>query len=102
MKTYEQLTPDQQKAAVNKELASLLEPIIEGAIRFNDKLNHDTLQKRIDTAIEKANKMQTPWFAHEYILDTCREDLEGMAQVQAEDAVYLEAGEHAISISSLK
>jgi hypothetical protein len=40
--------------------------------------------------------MHTPWFASEYILETCREDLTGMAQCDAEDASYTEPGERII------
>ena len=37
--------------------------------------------------------MKTPWFASEYILDACREELEGMAICIAEDALYPEPNE---------
>jgi hypothetical protein len=101
MKRFDELTPEQQEKAVAVELASLLEAILEGSVRFNDALNSDDLQSRIDTACERAAKMQTPWFAHEYILDTCREDLEAMARPQAEDAVYLESDEHAVRLAEV-
>jgi hypothetical protein len=90
MKTYYQLTTDQQTVARNKCLRALLEDILDGGIRFNDALNHDDLQARIDAACEKAEKTLTPWFSPEFILDTCREDLEGMAQCEAEDTLYSE------------
>ena len=92
MKTYEQLTSDEQAKAVNTCVDDLLTAILEG-LRFNDALNEDNLQARIDAARAKAKKMQTPWFAHEYILDTCREDLTGIARCDAEDAMYAEPGE---------
>ena len=88
MKTFEQLTNEQQTKAINHAVESLLTAILDGAISFNDKLNHDDLQARIDAAIIKADKMRTPWFAHEYILDTCRDEIERMAQCEAEDALY--------------
>ena len=90
MKTYEQLTPEQQAKALEREVNHLLEAIVEGAIRFNDELNQDDLQARIDAAWEAAEKMRTPWFVSEYIMDTCREEIEGMAQCSAEDALYAE------------
>jgi dihydroorotase-like cyclic amidohydrolase len=96
MKTYTELTKDQQEKAVEKELTGLLTGIIKGAIRFNDEMNDDDLQDRIDKACEKAEEMRTPWFMHEYILDTCREDLMGMALVSAEDALYSEQNENII------
>ena len=93
MKTYEQLTDEQKTAAVERELRDLLEIISEGQIRFNDELNGDGLQARIDAAWEKANEMQTPWFVSEYIMDTCSDDLESMAQASAEDAEYAGAND---------
>ena len=96
MKTYSELTKEQQEKAVEKELTSLLSAVIDGAIRFNDEINNDDLQDRIDRACEKAEKMRTPWFSHEYILDTCREDLTGMAIASAEDALYAEKNENVV------
>ena len=90
MKTFEQLTPEQQKKAVEKATDNLLTGIVEGYIRFNDEENKDSLQARIDEAWEKAEKMQTPWFAHEYIMESCGEEIRGMAQCDAEDALYAE------------
>jgi hypothetical protein len=101
MKTYEQLTDEQKQMAVDYCLGKLLEAIIEGAIRFNDKLNQDDLQSRIDKAVAKADGLHTPWFAHEHILDTCRDDLTGMAQCEAEDAMYSEPTENVIRLSAL-
>lgn len=97
MKTYQELTPAEQAAACERCLANLLEAIIEGGLRFNDALNGDGLQARIDAAGELANAMQTPWFWHEYILDTCREDLEGMAYCNAEDSLYSAPGERCLA-----
>lgn len=97
MKRYAELTEKEQAAAREYQLSQLLQNILEGAIRFNDKLNKDKLQSKIDAAIKKADSMRTPWFAHEYIMETCREELEGMAQCSAEDAIYLDKGEHAVN-----
>lgn len=96
MKTFDQLNENQQKLAIEKALTSDLEAILNGYLRFNDELNGDNLQARIDAAIEKAEKMKTPWFAHEYIMETCKDELEGMARCTAEDALYPEAGEFVI------
>jgi hypothetical protein len=90
VKTFEQLTATQQAKAIENCLTDLLTGITEGGIQFNDKLNKDNLQARIDAACAKAEKMQTPWFAHEYILDTCRDELESIARATAEAALYSE------------
>lgn len=97
MKTFQQLTVNQQDLAVSKCLNELLAAVLEGAIHFDNATNQDDLQRRIDTAIAQANKMHTPWFAHEYVLDTCREELEGLARCRAEDALYPEADEYVIT-----
>jgi hypothetical protein len=96
MKKWKRLNKTQKQAAIQKAVNRLLEDIIEGGIRFNDGANHDDLQARIDTAIAKADKMQTPWFANEYIMDTCKGEIESMARVDAEDAIYLEPHEIAV------
>jgi hypothetical protein len=97
MKTFDELTKEQQAAAVTKATNDLIAAIIEGALCFNDKLNRDRLQARIDAALAKAEKMQTPWFSHEYIRDDryVMKRLEGMARCEVENAFYSE-GEHII------
>src|SRR3990167_1276314 len=97
MKRFDELTPEQQKAAVTKCVTGLLEAIAEGAIRFNDGLNGDDLQARIDAAWADMELLRTPWFIGERIMETCRDDIEGMAQCEAEDALYPEPGERCLS-----
>ena len=94
MRKFDQLTPAQQEKAAAHELTLLLTEIVQGAIRFNDKLNGDDLQARIDKALAQADKMKTPWFAHEYVMEACKEDLEGLARSKAEDALYPEPEEY--------
>jgi len=91
MRTYDELSKADQESAHDKALSRLLTAICEGAIRFNDELNGDDLQARIDAAFEKAEAMRTPWFAHEYVMETCDEELRSMALCDAEDAVYRSA-----------
>lgn len=97
MKKYDELTSEQKERALIKATSRLLSDIIEGSIRFNDETNGDNLQARIDAAILKAEKMYTPWFAHEYIMETCKSEIEGMAQCDAEDSLYSEPDEIVIS-----
>lgn len=113
MRTYDQLTEEQQAKAQELALTRLLECILEG-MRFSDELNHDEFQASIDRAIAKADEMKTPWFAHEYIMEArynpgeghiteddglwpVAESLRGMAQCNAEDALYTEANEHVVA-----
>ena len=98
MKTYQQLTKDQQGKAREKALEELLKAVVEGQIRFNDSLNGDGMQGKIDKACAEAEQMQTPWFAHEYVMDAVGDDLRGMARCDAEDAIYPE-GERIIQLA---
>ena len=54
MKKYNELTEYEKKAALDKILSDDLELILSGVIRFNDGLNDDGLQRRIDAAIAEA------------------------------------------------
>ena|SRR3990167_5559976 len=96
MKTYSELSEAQKDRALEKALMDILRGVSEGVIHFNDELNKDSLQERIDAAWKKAEAMKTPWFAHEYIMDTCRDDLTSMAQAQAEDSLYAEPSEYVV------
>jgi len=98
MRTFEQLTKEERKQALDKAITDLLTAICEGVVRFNDELNRDDLQARIDAAFAKAERMRTPWFSHEYIMDTCRDEIEGMARCDAEDSLYLDKGERAVRL----
>lgn len=103
MKTYlfKDLNSEQQQAAVDYFTARILDHVCSGLIRFNDKLNDDTLQADIDRALAKADEMQTPWFASEYVMETVGEQLISMAQCDAEGAVYVE-GRLIVHLSDLK
>lgn len=87
-KTFDQLSDAEKEKAIDHALNVLLRAVVEGAIRFNDQANSDDLQARIDQASAKAEKMQTPWFAHEYIMDAAGDDLRSMAECDAESALY--------------
>jgi hypothetical protein len=89
MKRFDELTPEQQEKAVNIQMEGWLRDICDGAIRFNDEKNGDDLQERIDTAFAEAERMQTPWFSHEYIMETCEQEIKELAQTSAENALYL-------------
>lgn len=95
MKTYEQLTPAQQEKARETALNALLTAVCEGSVRFSDSLNGDDTQDRIDRAFKKADRMQTPWFAHEYVMEDKKvaEFLTGIANAEAEQALYRNVNE---------
>ena len=89
MKTFTQLTKDQQAKAVEKATDELLVAISNGILTFEPNL-----QQRIDGAFPKAEEMQTPWFVISYIMDTCRDDIAALAIHAAEDNLYAEGDEY--------
>ena len=93
MKNWEELTTEQQQKAHNQFTNELLEAVVSGAIVFNDKANEDTLQKKIDAAIVRANGMHTPWFAGEYIMEAVGDRLKDMAEGTAMESLYAEEGD---------
>ena len=97
MKTYDQLSEDEKTRAIEASTNRLLSAICEGVLRFNDELNGDDLQARIDGAFAKAEKMRTPWFASAYVMEAARDEIEGMARFDAEDALYPEPHERIIN-----
>ncbi len=80
--TFYELTIPQQNKAIEDAGNELLRDILQG-MRFEEDLN-----MKIESAIEKAEKMQTPWFAHEYIMDTCSEDIKNIARTWAAETKY--------------
>lgn len=98
MRVYTDLTDQEKEEAVQAALQLLLSALLQGGIRFNDELNHDDLQERIDAAVAKAEAMQTPWFAGEYVMEAVGEELTAMARCDAEDAFYPARGERIIHL----
>lgn len=96
MKSFTDLTTEQQDKAVQYCLNLLLSDIVEGGVRFDDTLNNDDLQARIDAAVHKADTMQTPWFYAEYIMDAAKEELTEVAAASAALAMYAESDEFVI------
>lgn len=101
MRTFGVLIEAERKVAVEYATTQLLRAILEGGLRFNDKLNGDHLQAKIDRAWRKAESMQTPWFAHEYIMETCKDEIMGMARADAEDSLYSEE-ERVVSLEQVE
>lgn len=97
MKTFDELGPEEQDRAVQYCLNRLLKAVTEGAIRFDDEINGDDLQARIELAGVRAEAMRTPWFAHECVMEAVGEELSGMARCEAEDSLYAEPTENVIA-----
>ena len=96
MRTFDQLSVELQQEALDHFASDLVNDIAAGCIRFNDQLNQDDLQRRIDDVIAKAKKQRTPWFIvaemllHDHYV---KEHIYSMAQCDAEDTLYPEKNE---------
>ena len=99
IRTYADLTKEEKAEAISICVDSLLSTILQG-LGFADELNRDNLQARIDAAIQKAEDMFTPWYAADYIMDTCKEDITDMATCDAEDALYPDENKRCIVLGS--
>jgi len=95
MKTYKQLTKDQQTKALSTSTTAILQFITE---QSEDSISFvfPDLEGRIKEAAEKAEANQTPWFFSEFVMDTCKEEIYAIALNDAKITLYTEAGEHVI------
>ena len=96
MRKFKQLNKIEKTQAVNQAQNEILTLIIEGVIVFNDKLNDDDLQARIDKAATKADANRTPWFLNEIMFEDSyiKDRIKSMALINAEDSLYLENNEN--------
>jgi hypothetical protein len=90
MKTFQELSARQQARAKEQALGRLLQKVSEGTISFPG--NKD-LQKKVADAAAEAERLKTPWFIAEMILDTCRDEFEQFAAMDAARAFYREPSE---------
>lgn len=89
MRTYAELSEQEQARAREVALGNILQAVVEGDFAFfsEDELGTE-LQAKIDAGIVEAERLQTPWFAGECIMERCGPELTAMAGVDAEGAVY--------------
>ncbi len=92
IRKYEDLTAIEKNQAVQNCLSQLLNSIMNGEIKFDDKQNGEPIQERIEAAAVKADKLETPWFITEIIMEDkwLAEKLTLIAQAEAEQALYPE------------
>ncbi len=94
MKTYKNLTNEEKERAVQMHFNEVLLEMIKLPAFFN---YNDGLYAKLQRAFEKADDMQTPWFVNEFIMDTCKDDIQHIAELRASDCYYLENGETSMS-----
>ena len=100
MRSFAELTTDQQSRVVDHFLSQLLGAVADGSISFRDADNGDDTQARIEAAAAKAQAAQTPWFVGEIIMEdtVLAERLRGMARSHAENSSYMIEGNNVLII----
>ena len=61
---FKELSQQAKEKAINEEVRFYLEAV-----------NYDEMTPKMKEAIDEAERMQTPWFAGEYIWDYCKDDI---------------------------
>jgi hypothetical protein len=100
MKRWAELTLPEQKAVRKQEFQEMLKALIE----FGADLLPEYLATNFHEAAAKADRMQTPWFIHEYILEDqeIKEWLEENTMAFLGECYFLESGEVAVRIPFIK
>ena len=90
LRPFDALTRDERARAVAIARAHLLDAICAGGVRFDDEANGDDLQARIDAAAEEMDRLRTPWFLAERLMEDehVADELTRLALADAEDALY--------------
>ena len=100
IRKYENLSVKEKQAAVQNMLNQLLDSIMNGEVHFDDEKNGEPIQERIEASVQKAEQLQTPWFATEIIMENewLRNKLIEIATAEAEQAVYPEADQIVVDL----
>ena len=77
--TFDELTDKAKQKAINDYVNFLLET-----------QNYETASDNFKKAIDKAEAMQTPWFAGSYIFEYCREEI--LDDIKENNYEFEEAG----------
>jgi hypothetical protein len=90
VKQFSDLTPKQQANAVAQEKTQFLRRLCEGEAEFSGELGD-----RVDLAKEEAERMQTPWFLGEIIMEDpmLADVVQAEAEEYARKSLYREDGE---------
>jgi hypothetical protein len=88
MRTYAQLSSEERILARQILLNQLVTALVECRFVFDDAENGETLQYRIDGAVELAHSLGRPQLAAQYVLREAGVELRGIATAQAEARGY--------------
>jgi hypothetical protein len=116
MRMWSELNEKEQEQAIGQETDDILAYILENpSIGYPDELNRDSLEAAIRAAMDKADDMQTPWFAGEYVMEATyswdpgdgntvsvpvSDAIRGMAWESAEDAWYPDPDDQIIRLGA--
>lgn len=86
MKTFDELTPEQQEEAVEKEAIRLLSALADGSTRRVNK----RLQAVVDEAWTEMERLSTPWFFGEAVWEEIGTDLKNLVLPTVEGQLFAE------------
>jgi hypothetical protein len=101
MKKFNELSVDDQKKAIDLAFDQIVFSIVEDDIVPSFLEDYSDV---IDEAFQQAEKVQTPWFASEYLFEKIKENpamdnaIASFAHDIAQKAFYKEGGDYIFSI----
>lgn len=100
MRAYKELSKEEKRKAIVIALSQVIKDVCEGTICFfgKDDDNSNDVQKLIDDALDEATSLETPWCAFEMVYVIAKDEIDEIAQKLAEETVYLEDGEYAVTL----
>ena len=96
MKTWDQLTGRERERAVAAVQTSIYETINETEYAHWQQYFGLEVADAITKAVEKADRLHTPWFVNSYIFDECGDAL--FRQALAEATGYLYSEDHDLPV----
>ncbi len=99
MKTFSELTPTQQEAAIKYFTNKVALWVCTGGIRFGYGL-----QDRVNKILQEAERLHTPWFAMEMLMkdEQLSEEFNKLGKSDAEDAKYMERDDIYVDVDRIK
>lgn len=95
MKTFDELTAQQQSLACEVALLKILAKISEGSARFPGL---PSIQAKLEAAAAEDERLKSPSYMHQFVLNNYKAELDVFAGQYARSAFYREPGDLVLSL----